>query len=64
MPRLMTSRDKYAQNVMAEWTETPRSGSGHRPQITGTPCMCNLTELPADIQTLLIPVWNFGKDGQ
>jgi len=55
MPRIMTSQDRYAQNVMAEWTETPR---------TGTPCMCNLTALPADIQTLLIPVWNFEKDGQ
>ena len=64
MPRLMTSRDKYAQNVMAEWIETPRSASGHKPQVSGTPCMCNLTALHADIQTLLIPVWNFEKDGQ
>ena len=53
-----------AQYISAEWAETPRSASGHKPQVSGTPCMCNLTALPADIQTLLIPVWNFEKDGQ
>ena len=54
-----------AQYISAEWAETPiNPASGHRSQLTGTPCLCYVFSLPADIQTLLIPVWNFGKDGQ